>query len=91
MKSAADKLLKRHEKLVHSERLKVNTHVQRSSDEWIINTLMIKGCNVPFRYKRKKAYKSLAGRRVNITCYPDNESVAGINMEVMRVVRIKIS
>jgi hypothetical protein len=65
--------------------------VQREADEWIINTLMVEGCEVPFKYKRKKKYKNISGQRVNLTYYPDTESVAGIEMEVMTVVRIKIA
>jgi hypothetical protein len=91
MKSEPEKLLKRHKNLVHSEMFKVTSHVQREAGEWIINTLMIEGCEVPFKYKRKKRYKNLKGQRVNLTYYPDIESVAGIEMEVMTVVRIKIA
>jgi hypothetical protein len=91
MKSEPKKLLERHKNLVHSEMLKVNSHVQREAGEWIINTLMIEGSEVPFKYKRKKKYKNIKGQRVNLTYYPDIESVAGIEMEVMTVVRIKIA
>jgi hypothetical protein len=91
MKSPVDKLLKNHRELVHSEMLKVSSHVQRKSGDWVINTLMISDHLVPFRYKRKKLYKNLTGQRVSLTYYPDTESIAGIEMEVMSVVRIKIS
>ena len=91
MKSEPEKLLEKHKNLVHSERLKVTSHVQREAGEWIINTLMVDGCGVPFKYKRKKKYKNIKGQRVNLTYYPDTESVAGIEMEVMTVVRIKIA
>lgn len=92
MKSPTDKLLKKHEQLIHSENLKVNSHVQREDDqEWIINTIMLENIDVPFKYKRKKKYKSLTGQRVNITYYPDNEIIAGFTMEVMNIVRIKVS
>ena len=91
MKSEPKKLLERHKNLVHSEMLKVTSHVQREAGEWIINTLMVEGCEVPFKYKRKKKYKNIEGQRVNLTYYPDTESVAGIEMEVMTVVRIKIA
>lgn len=89
MKSEPEKLLSRHENLVHSEAQKVTSHVQRKSDGWIINTVMIDGCDVPFRYKRKRAYKSLAGALVNLTYYASSNSVAGIEMEIMNVVRIR--
>lgn len=91
MNSAPDKLLSSHRELVHSEMAKVTSHVQRESGDWIINTLMIDGCKAPFRYRRKSRYKSLQGQRVNLTYYRSIESVAGIEMEVMKVVRVKIS
>ncbi|MCG6939365.1 MAG: hypothetical protein LJE83_14495 [Gammaproteobacteria bacterium] len=88
---AVKKLLKTHPKLVHSENMKVVSHVQRDTDDWILNTLMIEGYDVPFKYRRKRLYKSINGQRVNLTYYPDTESVAGIEMEIMKVVRIKIA
>ena len=91
MKSNPDKLLKKHEKLVHSELLKVTSHVQREIGDWILNSIMIEGCDVPFKFKRKKAYKNIKGARVNLTYYPDIEVVAGMEFEVMNVVRIKIA
>jgi len=91
MASPVDKLLKKHQKLTHSDMLKVVSHVQRESGEWIINTLMIEGHSVPFKFKRKQAYKNVKGQRVNLTYYPSVESIAGMEMEVMNVVRIKIS
>ena len=65
--------------------------MQRDDKEWILNTLMIEGYDVPFKYKRKKRYKNIKGQRVNLTYYPVTESVAGIEMETMKVVRIKIA
>jgi len=91
MQSEPEKLLKRHKKLVHSDMLKVTSHVQRDEREWIINTLTVKGQEVPFIYKRKKRYKNLTGQRVNLTYYPDVRVIAGIEFEVMNVVRIKVS
>ena len=91
MKSPVNKLLKSHHQLTHSDMMKVDSHVQRESGDWIINTLMIEGCGTAFKYKRKKPYKNLSGQRVNLTYYPATETVAGIEMEVMNVVRIKVS
>lgn len=91
MRSDAKKLLKQHEQLTHSEMQKVTSHVQRRSGEWIINTLMIEGYEVPFRFKRKRPYKDLKGQRVNLTYYPQTEQVGGMPFEVMKVVRIKVS
>lgn len=91
MKSPVDTLLKKHEKLIHSDMMKVESHVQREAGDWIINTLMIEGYSVPFKFKRKQAYKNVKGQRVNLTYYSSTESVAGMDMEIMNVVRIKIS
>ncbi len=91
MPNAVEKLLKSHQKLNHSENMKVASHVQRDSKEWVLNTLMVEGCDVPFKYKRKKMYKNIKGQRVNLTYYVSKETVAGIEMEVMKVVRIKIA
>ncbi|MFT7006229.1 MAG: hypothetical protein ACJAXJ_000737 [Colwellia sp.] len=90
-KNVATTLIKRHPKLTHTEGIKVISHVQRESDDWQLNTLMLAGVNVPFKYKRKKRYKSLKDCRVNITYYPDNEKVAGFEIEIMKIVRIKVS
>lgn len=86
-----NKLLKKHDELTHSDAVKVISHVQREQDDWILNTLMIEGCDVPFRYKRKKNYKNLTGQRVNLTYYPVTENVAGFELEVMKVVRVRVS
>ena len=86
-----EKLIKKHEKLTHSDMMKVTSHVQREAGEWIVNTLMMEGCDAPFRYKRKVMYKNLKGQRVNVTYYSTRENVAGIELDIMNVVRIKIS
>lgn len=86
-----NKLLKTHKNLTHTENVKVVSHVQRDTKEWVLNTVMIEACDVPFKYKRKKMYKNIKGQRVNLTYYAAKESVAGIDMEIMKVVRIKIT
>jgi hypothetical protein len=91
MKSDVNKLLKKHDKLVQSDGLKVTSHVQTEKDDWIINTVMVEGCDAPFKFRRQQAYKNLKGARVNLTYYPAVEMVAGIELEVMNVVRIKVS
>jgi len=91
MKDPVKKLLDKHQKLTHSDMLKVESHVQRESGEWFLNTLMLEGVDVPFKYKRKKLYKNLQGQRVNLTYYPSTEEVVGIEVEIMNVVRIKVS
>ncbi|MDH5710059.1 MAG: hypothetical protein OEZ15_00125 [Gammaproteobacteria bacterium] len=70
---------------------KVISHVQRDKDNWVLNTVMIEGCDVPFKYSRKKHYKNLKGERINLTYYPRTETIAGLEFEFMKVVRIKIA
>jgi len=89
MQSDPKKLVEKHSSLTHSELMKVTSHVQRNQGDWILHTLMVEGCNVPFKFKRKSKYQSLKGARVNMTYYPTQETVAGIDLEVMKVVRIK--
>jgi hypothetical protein len=89
MKSDPDKLLARHNTLIHSDDRKVVSHVQRESGEWFINTVLIDDLQVPFRYKRKKLYKTLVGTLVNLTYYAATETVAGVDLEIMKVVRIR--
>ncbi|NMP31261.1 hypothetical protein HII17_06785 [Thalassotalea sp. M1531] len=91
MKTDVDKLLKSHKNLTHSIEVKVVSHVQREDGEWIINTLMLEDVSAPFKYKRKKRYQNLKGQRVNLTYYPTTENVAGFDIEVMNVVRVKVA
>lgn len=91
IKSNPEKLVKKHQALIHTDLLKVVSHVQREKDDWFVNTLMIEGVSAPFRFKRKQQYKNLKGQRVNLTYYRDVEKVADFELEVMNVVRIKIS
>jgi hypothetical protein len=89
--NSAKNLLKKHPGLVHSEAKKVSSHTQRQDNDWIINTIMIEGHDTPFRFKRKKAYQNLKGAQVNLTYYPCTENLAGIEFEIMNVVRIRKS
>jgi hypothetical protein len=89
MRSDPKKLVEKHNNLNHSELLKVVSHTQREQGEWILHSLMVEGCDIPFKFKRKDKYQNLKGAKVNITYYPDQEVVAGIAFEVMKVVRIK--
>jgi len=91
MKTEPEKLLKRHRQLVHSDMLKVVSHVQRESGDWIVNTLMVEGCSAPSRVKRKQPYRDIRGQRVNLTYYPGSETVGGLEFEVMNVVRIRVA
>ncbi|NLQ17993.1 hypothetical protein HGG82_10175 [Marinomonas sp. M1K-6] len=89
MKSDPESLLKSNDKLIHSEGLKVKSHAQRPQEDWVLHTLMIEGYDVPFRFKRQGKYRTLRGARVNLTYYPAQEMVAGIPVEIMKVVRVK--
>ena len=89
MQSNINKLLKKHGQLNHLDMAKVISHVQRESGDWIINTLMLDGYDVPFKYNRKTAYKNLEGARVNLTYYSETKTVSGLEFETMNVVRIR--
>lgn len=89
MKSDSKSLLKKHAQLTETENARVHSHVQREEDDWVRHTLMLTGYDVPFVFRRKGAYRSLQGARVNVTYYPHAELVAGIEFEYMKVVRIK--
>ena len=91
MKSDLDKLLKKNEQLNQLDQVKVISHVQREDDGWVRNTLMLDGYDVPFKYSRKKKYRSLQGAPVNLTYYPQTEDIAGMEFEVMKVVRVRKS
>ena len=67
----------------------MTSHVQREQGDWVLHTLMVEDCEAPFKFKRKGNYLSLKGARVNMTYYPTKETVAGIDFEIMKVVRIK--
>lgn len=71
--------------------IKVTSHVQRESGDWFLNTLMLEGYTIAFKYNRKKLYRNLEGASVNLTYYPDTENVAGMDFEYMKVVRIRRS
>jgi len=85
------KFMSENEQLIHSKMKKVESHVQRQVDNWIQNTVLIEGCETPFKYKRQKKYKSLQGARVDIIYYPSTEQIAGISFEFMKVIKINIS
>lgn len=89
MKSDVDKLLEKNRQLNQLDMARVVSHVQREKDGWVLNTVMLDGYDVPFRYNRKKLYRSLQGARVNLTYYPQLEQVAGLDIEIMKVVRIR--
>lgn len=90
MESDPNKLIAQHNALIHSENKLVISHTQREiSGELFQNTLMIEGCDSPFKYRRPKKYKPLTGQKVNLTFYPASEMIAGASFEVMQVVRLR--
>lgn len=89
LKPDARALTKKHAELLQADAQKVTSHTQRDSGDWVLHTVMVEGVNVPFKFKRKDRYQSLQGAQVNITYYPGTEQVAGLEFEVMHVVRIK--
>ena len=91
MSSDVDKLLKKNRQLNQLDGHKVISHVQREQDGWVLNTLMLEGYDVPFRYSRKQAYKNLQGARVNLTYYSKAEIIGSLEIEAMKVVRIRRS
>lgn len=91
MQSDPKKLVEKNQNLTHSEFMKVTSHVQREQGDWILHSLMVEGCDVPFKFKRKGNYQNLTGARVNMTYYGDQETVAGMEFEFMKVVRVKKS
>ncbi|WP_298772919.1 hypothetical protein [uncultured Shewanella sp.] len=88
-KTKLDKMLQKHDRLIHSEDMKIFSHTQREKDNWILHTLMAEGCDTPFKFRRTQKYKSLAGARVNMTYYSDVEQVAGFEIDIFKIVRIK--
>ena len=91
MKTPVDKMLDQHQQLVHSENVSVLSHVQREKEDWVLHTVMIEYCDTPFKFKRRKKYKCLKGARVNMTYYSATEGIAGFEIDVFKVVRIKRS
>jgi len=90
MDTDPNKLMKIHQKLNHSENKIVISHTQREKNGWFINSIMIDGCDVPFKFKRKSRCKILSkSQRVNLTYYAQTENIAGLEFETMKVVRIK--
>ncbi|GGB63172.1 hypothetical protein K8B83_12080 [Shewanella inventionis] len=89
MKPVPEALLKKHANLVQTEGVTVISHTQREIGDWVLQTLMIENCDVPFKYKRPKRFKSLQGQKVNLIYYPSKEVIAGFEIEIMQVVRVR--
>lgn len=91
VKTDIKSLAKKQPNLIHSADQKVVSHTQRDQGEWVVHTVMLEGVDVPFKFRRKDRYQSLQGARVNLSYYPTSEKVAGMDFEIMNVVRIKRS
>ena len=89
VKTDIKSLAKKQPNLIHSAGQKVVSHTQRDQGEWVLHTVMLEGVDVPFKFRRKDRYQSLQGARVNLSYYPTKEQVAGMDFEIMNVVRIK--
>ncbi|MGL4516940.1 hypothetical protein [Shewanella sp.] len=89
MNKAVKKMLANHERLIHSDGVTVLSHTQREKGDWVQHTVMVENCDVPFKFRRVKKYKSLQGQKISVVYYPETELVAGFEIEIMQVVRIK--
>jgi hypothetical protein len=75
--------------LIHLEGARVLSHRQLKKNDIVLNTLMLEGHEVPFQFRRKTAFRSLMGARVNITYHPETRTVGGEKLETMKVVKIR--
>lgn len=89
MKDSAEITLQQDNQLVHCQLMQVTSHVQRFNGECILNTLMVDGYNCPFKYCRKYKYQSLTGKQVDLAYYPTVEVIAGLEVDIMKVVQVK--
>ncbi|WP_435237164.1 hypothetical protein ACR30L_06200 [Psychromonas sp. PT13] len=75
---------------IHSDVMEVKSHVQRFNGECMLNTIMVDGYDCPFQYRREFKYKNLEGKQVDLSYYPAVEMIAGFEMEIMKVVHLKV-
>lgn len=75
---------------IHSDVMEVKSHVQRFNGECMLNTIMVNGYDCPFQYRREFKYKNLEGKQVDLSYYPAVETIAGLEMEIMKVVHLKV-
>ncbi|MFT6987667.1 MAG: hypothetical protein ACJAT7_003525 [Psychromonas sp.] len=90
MNSPVKSILQKHNQLIHCELMQVASHVQRFNGECMLNTLMMDGFDCPFKYCRKSKYRNLKGKQVDISYYPTIEVIADFEVEIMKVVQIKV-
>lgn len=77
-------------KLQKHKLMQVASHVQRFNGESMINTLMIDGYDCPFKYGRNNKSRNLKGKQVDLSCYPSIEVIADFEINIMKVVQIKV-
>lgn len=90
MKYPDEITLQKHNQQIHCELMQVTSHVQRFNGEYMLNTLTMDGYDCPFKYSRKDKYRNLKGKRVDLSFYPSIEVIAGFEVEIMKVVHIKV-
>ena len=90
MKPSVETMLQKPKQLVHCELMQVNSHVQRFNGECMLNTLMMDGYDYPFKYCRDLKYQNLEGKQVELSYYPTIELIAGFEVDIMKVVQIKV-
>lgn len=90
MKPSVEIMSQKRNQLVHCELMQVNSHVQRFNGECMLNTLMMNGFDCPFKYCRKYKYRNLTGKQVELSYYPAIEVIAGFEVDIMKVVQIKV-
>lgn len=90
MKYPVEIMLQKHNQLVHCESMQVTSYVQRFNGECMLNTLMMDGYDCPFKYCREYKYRNLKGKRVELSYYPMIEVIAGSEVDLMKVVQIKV-
>ncbi|MGL4835142.1 MAG: hypothetical protein ACRCXH_12080, partial [Shewanella sp.] len=66
MNKAVKKMLANHERLIHSDGVTVLSHTQREKGDWVQHTVMVENCDVPFKFRRVKKYKSLQGQKISV-------------------------
>ena len=55
MRSDLKKMLNKNQQLNQLDMATVASHIQREGDEWIYNTIMLEGYDVPFKYCAKES------------------------------------
>ena len=87
--SISDITIEQQQNVYHREHCTVLSHTQRDEGEWVQHTLMLENYETPFRFRRSKRYRCLKGESVDVDYYPQTTLVAGMELETMKVVRIK--